>query len=239
MALEKGVEHTAETNAIRERYHKRDDEIDPRYNPLKPWMYLMQHERDRAWVRWIEYAGLAPLRERKLLEVGCGVGDNLARALSLGFQAPNLTGLELMPDRVEKARARLPEAVTLLKTDALAAELPAAGFDVVLQAMVFSSILDVGFRKQLADRMWKWVKPGGGILSYDFTYDNPSNPDVIGISQKQIRELFPHGELKSWRMTLAPPLARWFTRIHPAAYGLLNAVPLLRTHLLIWIRKES
>jgi SAM-dependent methyltransferase len=228
-----------ETQAIRDRYSKRRDEVDPRYDPLKPWMYLMQQERDRAWIRWISHAGLAPLREKRLLEVGCGVGDNLVRALGLGFEAEHLTGIELMPERIESARARLPAATQLKQADALTAELPAGHFDVVLQAMVFSSILDEDFRRRLATRMWEWVKPGGGVLSYDFTYDNPSNPDVTGISQRQVRELFPQGQLTSWRVTLAPPLARWFTRIHPAAYGLLNAVPLLRTHLLIWIRKES
>ncbi len=25
----------------------------------------------------------------------------------------------------------------------------------------------------LLDRMWRWVKPGGGVLWYDFTFDNP------------------------------------------------------------------
>jgi hypothetical protein len=39
------------------------------------------------------------------------------------------------------------------------------------------------------------------------------------------------------RVTLAPPLARALTRVHPALYTAFNALPLLRTHLLCWIVK--
>jgi|CXWL01.1.fsa_nt_gi SAM-dependent methyltransferase len=229
---------SAETQAIRDRYSKRHDDSDPRYDPLQPWMYMMQQERDRAWIRWIQEANLTPLHEKRLLEVGCGIGDNLVRALMLGFEATHLTGIELMPDRMERARARLPQGAELLLTDALEAVVPKNHYDVVLQSMVFSSVLDEGFRARLAARMWEWVKPGGGILWYDFTYGNPQNPDVRGMTLRDARQLFPSKNMKAWRITLAPPLARWFTRIHPVAYSVLNAVPWFRTHLLIWIRKE-
>ena len=41
--------------------------------------------------------------------------------------------------------------------------------------------------------MWRWVRPGGGVLWYDFTFDNPRNPDVRGVPLARVRELFPHG----------------------------------------------
>jgi hypothetical protein len=43
--------------------------------------------------------------------------------------------------------------------------------------------------------------------------------------------------VQHWRVTLAPPLARTVCRVHPALYTALNALPLLRTHLLCWIEK--
>ena len=46
---------------------------------------------------------------------------------------------------------------------------------------VFPSILDDSFQQKLADRMWALTKPGGGILWYDFIYNNPRNPDVRGV----------------------------------------------------------
>jgi hypothetical protein len=85
--------------------------------------------------------------------------------------------------------------------------------------------------------MWRWVRPGGGVLWYDFTVDNPRNPDVRGVPLARVRALFPVGRVHARRVTLAPPIARVVTRLHPALYTLLNTLPPLRTHMLAWIAK--
>lgn len=85
--------------------------------------------------------------------------------------------------------------------------------------------------------MWSMVKPQGGVLWYDFIFNNPNNPDVRGISILRIHELFPGGKIKVWRLTLAPPISRRVTKIHPSFYTLLNYIPFLRTHVLCWIEK--
>jgi hypothetical protein len=41
------------------------------------------------------------------------------------------------------------------------------------------------------------------------------------------------------RVTLAPPLARAVTRIHPGLYRCFNVLPLLRTHVLAWVEKPG
>jgi hypothetical protein len=38
---------------------------------------------------------------------------------------------------------------------------------------------------------------------------------------------------------LAPPIALRVCRIHPSLYGLFNAFPFLRTHVLCWIGKRE
>ena len=81
---------------------------------------------------------------------------------------------------------------------------------------------------------------GGGNRGSTSSYDNPSNPDVRGVPRRRIRELFSDGELRCWRVTLAPPIARRVTRVTrvaPALYGALDAFPFLRTHVLCWIAK--
>ena len=75
------------------------------------------------------------------------------------------------------------------------------------------------------------------MLWYDFTVDNPRNADVRGVPLKRVRALFPHGQIHAQRITLAPPIARRVTALHPSLYTLFNAVPLLRTHVLAWIAK--
>ena len=81
------------------------------------------------------------------------------------------------------------------------------------------------------------LKPGGAVLWYDFTVDNPRNPDVRGVPLARLRALFPQGRLRHRRVTLAPPLARAVVRVHPALYRAANALPWLRTHVLAWIAK--
>jgi hypothetical protein len=110
---------------------------------------------------------------------------------------------------------------------------------VVLQSLVFSSILDDAFQAALARRMWQLVRPGGGVLWYDFVYDNPANPDVRGVPVRRVRELFPEAAIVIRRVTLAPPISRRVCRIHPAAYGVFNALPFLRTHVLCWLSKAD
>jgi hypothetical protein len=131
----------------------------------------------------------------------------------------------------------LPEAVTLVCGDATTVPIAPASADVVLQATVFSSLLDDAYQERLARAMWAAVKPGGGVLWYDFSVDNPRNADVRGVPLARVRALFPQARLRWRRITLAPPIARAACRLHPGLYGVLNAVPLLRSHLLCWLAR--
>ena len=123
------------------------------------------------------------------------------------------------------------------RLQSVAAPLPEAGADLVLQSTVFSSLLDDAFQQRLADTMWRWVRPGGAVLWYDFTWNNPRNRDVRGVPLARMRALFPHGRIEAQRLTLAPPLARAACRLSPSLYPLLNMLPPLRTHVLAWIGK--
>jgi SAM-dependent methyltransferase len=200
---------------------------------------MTQQAKLRAVVRVLKQVGMPPLADKQVLEVGCGSGTNLQMLLSLGFRPENLTGNDLLEDRCVQARALLPARVRIIAGDASVLSLEDASFDIVFQSTVFTSILDQGFRSRLARRMWGLVKPGGGVLWYDFAYNNPRNPDVRGISFREIVQLFPDGRVKGERITLAPPLARRVAPIHTSLYTLLNLFPFLRTHWLCWIQKGS
>jgi ubiquinone/menaquinone biosynthesis C-methylase UbiE len=183
--------------------------------------------------------GWGDLSQRRVLEVGCGSGGNLLEWLRLGAAPEHLSGIELLSERLARARRALPTAVTLIEGDALQAAIEPASHDLVMQSTVFSSLLDDAFQHSLADAMWRWTKPGGAVLWYDFTVNNPRNPDVRGVPLARVRELFPLGHITTRRVTLAPPISRLVCRVHPAAYGLINALPWLRTHVLCWIAKPG
>jgi SAM-dependent methyltransferase len=229
-----------ETERIRERYERRRSEGETaRWQELDPVVWAMAQDKERGIIRALRDSGLWPLDERRVVDIGCGGGGDLLTLIRLGFDPANLTGCELLPERAGMARHRLPSAVTVHQGDALEAPLPEASFDVVLQATVFTSLLDEEFRERLAERMWQLVRPGGGVLWFDFVYDNPRNPDVKAVTVTRLRELFPEGRLNVRRVMLAPPIARMVTPIHPALYGIVNALPPLRTHVMAWIAKDG
>ncbi len=237
MASPPDFEGAPETAAVVERYARRTDLAD-RYSLLRPEVWQMLQERQRVMLRLFVRHGLTDLPALRLTEVGCGAGGNLLELLRLGLQPQHLCGIELLPERLQSARSVLPAAVQLIEGDASRQAMASQSQDIVLQSTVFSSLLDDAFQQQLADAMWRWVKPGGGVLWYDFTVNNPRNPDVRGVPVARIRELFPQGRLHVRRVTLAPPLARAVCRVHPALYGVFNSLPLLRTHVLAWIGKR-
>jgi SAM-dependent methyltransferase len=219
-----------ELDQIAQRYARRD--AGDRYSLLRPEVWQMWQERQRELLKLL--AGRPGLpADWRATEVGCGAGGNLLDLLRLGLLPAHLSGIELLAERLAAARAALPDGVRLLAGDASSADIAAASQDLVLQSTVFSSILDDALQQRVADAMWRWLKPGGAVVWYDFTVDNPRNPDVRGVPLKRVRQLFPQGRLTARRVTLAPPLARAW----PAAYGLFNLIPWLRTHRLVLIDK--
>lgn len=232
--------HDVELRAVAERYARRTNNA--RYSILNPEVILstLEFQREMLFLFGSVCGFTAEdLRRLKVVDVGCGFGGNLLTFLRFGVAPENLFGIELLTDRVAYARARVPPSVVIHEGDASTADLPASTQDVVLQSVVFSSLLSDSFQQQLADQMWSWLRPGGGVLWYDFIYNNPSNADVRGVPLKRVRELFPEGEITTRRITLAPPISRRVCRLHPAAYQLFSMIPWLRSHLLCWIRKNS
>jgi len=210
-----------------------------RYSFLHPDVWQTVHERQRAVLGLLARHGWHDLRERTLLEVGCGTGGNLLEFLRMGWRPEHLAGIELLPERHAHARSVLPDRVALHLGDACTAPIADASHDLVFQATVFSSLLDDAIQQRLAAAMWRWVKPGGAVLWYDFTVDNPRNRLVRGVPLQRVRALFPQGRISAQRVTLAPPLARPACRVWPGLYPVLNALPLLRTHVLAWIEKDA
>jgi len=228
-----------EIEAIIDRYKRRGNLPDDRYSYLSPWMFMHEQEKERAIIRLIKKVKLYPIDNKTLLEIGCGSGGNLLQLIRLGFSPNFIVGNELIPQRALSARNRTSSQVKIIEGDALNLQFDDNSFDIVYQSMVFSSILDFQFQKELALKMWNLTKVGGGILWYDFIYNNPVNNDVQGIPFKKIRALFPVSEILKYKISLAPPIARRVSRVHFRFYDIFNSVRFLRTHLLCWIMKTK
>ncbi|HEX2013214.1 MAG TPA: class I SAM-dependent methyltransferase, partial [Roseateles sp.] len=123
-----------ELQAIAERYARRAETVGPgRYSLLRPEVWQMVQERQRALLRVLGRRAGRPA-DWRLAEVGCGAGGNLLEMLRLGLAPEHLSGIELLPERFEAARAVLPPAVCLSLGDASRAALASGSQDLVLQS---------------------------------------------------------------------------------------------------------
>ena len=218
-------DEAAEIERIRAAYAERDAR--PARHPAIAEAYrLINVERRARMIAMIERVG-GP--DRRLIDVGCGSGLDLAAWLALGWPAERLAGVDLVPERIAQARAGCP-GVDLRVTTGSELPFPADSFDVATAVTVFSSILDPLVRRRLFDEMRRVVRPGGSVLVYDFVIRNPRNPHVVAMTMPRLEAL--GGEpLESLRLTPLIHLVAAASRLGAGA-TLLAMAAAPRTHRL-------
>jgi SAM-dependent methyltransferase len=214
---------------IRDVYARRA--ADQRCRPGNPVHLFMLQSRERAFLKLVD-TRFGPLADQRILEIGCGSGQWLLDLIRWGARPDRLTGLDLLPDRIEEARRRCPDAVRLICGSAAATGLAGGAYDIVLQSTAFSSVLDTGVRRAIAAEMLRLLAPAGRIVWYDFFVDNPWNADVRRVGRSEIAALFPGCRVHLTRITLAPPVARALLPLSRVACEMLERMPLFCTHYL-------
>jgi SAM-dependent methyltransferase len=229
----------SEAERIASAYRTRAAErLDSSYSLFRDdYLFLIQ-SRERAFIRLLKAEKLTFLPEKRIVDVGCGVGDMLRNLLRYGARPTNLSGVDLISEHIATASALLPP-VDLRCTDGQTLPYGDATFDIVMQFTVFTSILDAQMKRRLALEMIRVLRAGGVVVWYDFRFNNPKNPDVRGVRAREIRTLFPDCDIRLHHTTLAPPVVKLLA---PRAWMLcqiLERIPLLCTHYMGVIRKPS
>lgn len=225
-----------EAARIREVYAERraGEAHSERYSPLDPSnLYLLQR-LEAAIIALLRDEGIRSLAGLRILDIGCGSGFWLRRFASYGAATAGLAGIDLHEAAIDEGRSLAP-GIDLRTGDAAALPWADGSFDIVTQFTVFSSVLDAKRRQAMAAEMRRVLAPGGIVVWYDMTL-NPTNRDVTGLGRNDVRALFPGARIRFRKETLAPPLGRLVAPRSALAARLLEAVPLLRTHLLAAIQ---
>ena len=96
----------------------------------------------------------------RLLELGCGGGAPETRRFAQRFA---VTGVDISPRQVERARAAIPEA-EFICADFTELELPTGSFDAVASFVVFNHV-PRELLAPLLERVHGWLVPGGWLLT--------------------------------------------------------------------------
>lgn len=230
----KGRQRTSpalETERVRDVYHLYDasDRAQYKRDARRPGVQRMRSER---WyiAGEILAAQFPESAQIRVLDVGCGEGDDLARIRRLLPRA-ELFGIDLIPQRLSQAQLAVPDA-RLEVRGGEALPFPDGSLQVVLLSTVLSSILDPGTRRLVAEEAYRVTGEDGLLLVYDIRFPSPWNPNVIPITRRDLRDLLPGAQIRARSMTLLPPLARAIGDIRPGLYGPLSCLRPLRTHYL-------
>jgi SAM-dependent methyltransferase len=223
---------------IRAAYARRKElMLAERYVRTNPGHLYGLHEREATMARMLRRTGLSSLHGLRILDLGCGPGSTLRLLLEYGADPDLLFGIDLMEDHIQEARALSPN-MHFSCGSATQLPYPDASFDLVLQFLLFTSVLSEAAKRQIAKEISRVLSPGGQFLWYDFAYNNPSNQDVRGIRLSEIRRLFPSYTMEARRITVAPPLGRALGHLGPSVYYLASQLRLVSTHYFCLLGKK-
>jgi ubiquinone/menaquinone biosynthesis C-methylase UbiE len=229
----------AEDERVRAVYARRRlSVLRERYARTDPFALCSYHEREEEMATLLRKEGLTSLAGMRILDVGCGRGETLRQLLEYGANPELLIGIDLLDANLNDARRLAPHLKVVCGS---AARLPFRdeSFDFIVQFMLFTSILKDEVKRMIAAEMARVLVPRGRILWYDFSFNNPRNPDVRGIGKRELRALFPGLEMKIKRVTLAPPVGRIVAPFSIVLYYLLSRVRPLCTHHLGLLQKPA
>ena len=140
---------------------------------------------------FVRLADAALLRGR-LLDSGCGTGENTLLAAGRGADA---VGVDISPSAIERARRKAAErdlTVRFEVGDALSLSQLGLTFDTVIDSGVFH-VFDDGDRARYVASLASVLEPGGHLYLVCFSEHQPGNFGPRRVRQEELREAFRDG----------------------------------------------
>jgi len=226
-----------------ERDHIQEAYADYAASPAKRRSWSSENPGNRAIRIELARSALAaggPLltSAQPVLDVGCGTGWWLEHLASSLEDPGALHGVDILPERVEAARQRVPGA-TIAVADARELPYPGGRFAVVSLFTVLSSMSGAGATEDALREAWRVLASPGVLLVWEPRLPNPFNRNTTLITTRLVRRALPDARLEIRTTTLLPALARRLGARTGRLYPRLASVPLLRTHRLVAAHRSS
>lgn len=157
------------------------------YHPRHPLGRIFRRHNQDVLVEALNRVDIE-LDTIRILDVGSGYGHSMRYLIELGADPARLAGVELTGERVRAAAWANPRPAWL-QGDGASLPFAAASFDLVLQVVVFSSVLDGGLRARIASEMRRVLQRRGHVLWID--RKRPISGRLAGFSRRHVLDLFP------------------------------------------------
>jgi SAM-dependent methyltransferase len=218
----------------RDHYPPTSSDRTYQWHPLNAISVAYRQQLERALVDVLRTYD-RPLESVEMLDVGCGAGGVLRLLVELGCRPDRVHGIDLLEERVRRARHFNQEIGVLVADASVGLPLRDSAFDIVTQFVVFSSIPTPAARATVAAEMSRVVRPGGHILWYDMTTPTPGAVPS-GIPLADVQGLFPGFSV----VTCRPLHGRLLRRLarHPLLALLAEAAGTPRTNALVLLRDD-
>lgn len=174
-------------------------------------------------------------KELKILEIGCGGGGVIKDLEAIGMSNMISVGMDIDYLRLKTIQIN----ALILQGDGSKLAFRDRTFDVIIQATVFTSVLDDTKKGEIAKEILRALKDDGLLLWHDFQYDNPFNRNVKGIKLEEIKRLFPKCFYKYNTVHANPLITRPISKYSIGFAKLLDKIRFLHTHLFVEIRKQN
>src|SRR5690242_9322876 len=105
-----------EESRLRAAYEKRRrGELYSRFNPGH---LFLCHEREKHFLKLLSRYDCRKVDAKKILEIGCGTGDLLRDLIKWGANPANITGVDVLPDRISEANRLCPTGMHIQQGNA-------------------------------------------------------------------------------------------------------------------------
>ena len=153
------AEHSEQDRIVRVYQQWNGGKPLPHYARHRPEVLQQGAARARTFAAMFSQTVGLDMAALRVLDVGCGSGSFLRQLIDWGADPVNLTGTELLAERLDAARRKTASGVHwhLGGLD----QMEEGSVDLVTAHTVFSSILDDASRHALAADMWRTLRPGG------------------------------------------------------------------------------
>lgn len=138
----------------------------------------------------------------RVLDVGCGTGENILYLAGRGLTA---TGIDGAPTAIRKARTKAKRRRLLVRfevADALDLSVPEQPYDTIIDSGLFHVFSDEE-RGRFRESLGRVIRPTGTYFLMCFSDQEPGNWGPRRVTQDEIRSVFRDG----WRVNSIQPSA--------------------------------